>query len=234
MRIGIVTTWFERGAAYVSSIYKNLLESEGHKVYIFARGGDPHPSQKDEKWNDEYVTRSSKYTDTRIPNRIISKWIREKALEAILFNEQRDYRVLVYVKTRFPHLKIGSYVDYYTENTIEYYGLYDFLICNTKRHMQALDRFDNKYYVEWGTDTEIYKPENKIKKQLTFFHSAGMATRKGTDILIEAFIKGGLFVKSKLIIHTQIPIEKLCAYNEDELKKYNIEIICKTVGPPGL
>ena len=39
MNIGIVTTWFESGAGYVSRQYKKILESPGNKVYIFARGG---------------------------------------------------------------------------------------------------------------------------------------------------------------------------------------------------
>jgi hypothetical protein len=32
--IGIVTTWFERGAAYVSKQFKDSLEKNGAKVFI--------------------------------------------------------------------------------------------------------------------------------------------------------------------------------------------------------
>ena len=33
MKVGIVTTWFERGAAYVSRQYAQLLEAD-HEVFI--------------------------------------------------------------------------------------------------------------------------------------------------------------------------------------------------------
>ena len=69
MNIGIVTTWMERGAAYVSRTYMDLLILAGHNVFIFARGGEVIPSNGNEKWNETYVTRSYKYIDTRIENR---------------------------------------------------------------------------------------------------------------------------------------------------------------------
>lgn len=41
MNVGIVTTWFERGAAYVSRQYLEALRSDSNNsVYIYARGGD--------------------------------------------------------------------------------------------------------------------------------------------------------------------------------------------------
>jgi len=36
--VGIVTTWFERGAAYVSRAYREALQ-ERFDVVIYARGG---------------------------------------------------------------------------------------------------------------------------------------------------------------------------------------------------
>ena len=38
-KIGIVTTWFERGAAYVSKQFKEVWEKD-NEVYIYARGGE--------------------------------------------------------------------------------------------------------------------------------------------------------------------------------------------------
>ena len=46
MNIGIVTTWFERGAAYVSKQYKDSLEECGHKVFIYSRGGEKASEKK--------------------------------------------------------------------------------------------------------------------------------------------------------------------------------------------
>ena len=54
MRIGIVTTWFERGAAYVSRQYRKQLERQ-HEVFIYARGGERQAIQ-DPKWDDKNVT----------------------------------------------------------------------------------------------------------------------------------------------------------------------------------
>jgi len=60
-----------------------------------------------------------------------------------------------------------------------------------------------------------------------------MSTRKGTDILINAFIKGEFYKKNaRLIIHTQIDISNLIS--KDDALKFNIEIINKEVPHPGL
>ena len=234
MRIGIVTTWFERGAAYVSKLYKQLLEDSGHTVYVFARGGEEHESKHASEWNEQYVTRSKKYTNTKIEKHKLYRWIRKNGIEALFFNEQQDFLVLTWVRKDFPNIKLGAYVDYYTENTLRYFNLYDFLICNTKRHMQAMAFHPQKFYIEWGTDIDLYKPSSDIHNELTFFHSAGMSARKGTDILVDSYIEHGLFEKSKLVIHTQVPIQRLCKYDATELSRYNIQVIEKTVSAPGL
>lgn len=234
MNIGIVTTWFERGAAYVSKLYLHILEKEGHNVYIFARGGENHDSQYSAKWNQKNVTRSTRYINSKIEKKKFVKWLENNKIEALLFNEQRDYSILLYLKQRFSNIKLGAYVDYYTEDTLQYFDFYDFLICNTHRHMQAMDKHSQKYYVPWGTDLDLYKPDDVKREMITFFHSVGMSTRKGTDLLIDAYIEGKCYNKSRLVIHTQIPIEKVCKYNKEQLKKYGIEIIAKTVPPPGL
>ena len=41
MNIGIVTTWFERGAAYVSRQYMEVLQKTD-EVFIYARGGEKY------------------------------------------------------------------------------------------------------------------------------------------------------------------------------------------------
>lgn len=233
MKIGIVTTWYERGAAYVSRIYMDLLRNEGHEVVIYSRGGGA-PDKSGEKWNEPYVTRDNKYQNLRIDKRKFFSWIRKNSLDAVLFNEQQDFRILVDTKSKFPELKIGAYVDYYTERTRKWFNIYDFVICNTYRHMQAMEAHKQKFYLRWGTDTEVYKPTEKKNEQLTFFHSVGMSVRKGTDILIDAFIDGELYKTSKLIIHTQIPISKVCKYDEKFLNEHNVDIIEKTVTAPGL
>ena len=235
MKIGIVTTWLERGAAYVSRTYMVLLQKAGHDVFIFARGGENEESSKSREWNESYVTRYTKHGNSTIDKKAFFKWILKNNLEIIFFNEQKDYNIVAETKKKYPHIKLGSYVDYYTESSRKWFSFFDFIICNTHRHMQALEEHKQKFYFKWGVDTDLYKPNIDFNNnQVTFFHSAGMSTRKGTDILINAFISGKCYEQSKLIIHTQIPINNFTKLKEEELRNFNIEIIEKTVPAPGL
>ena len=229
MNIGIVTTWFERGAAYVSRAYMDCLMKEGHQVYIFARGGELK-AKDDPKWNLPTVTWGREcvtYIDFK-------RWIKKHNLDILFFNEQTDFYPVVLIKKNMPTLKIGAYIDYYTERTINWYDVYDFVICNTKRHLEAMDKHKQAFYVRWGTDTTVFKPTEVVHSGISFFHSVGMSNRKGTDILLKAFIDGKLYEKSKLIVHTQVPISSVTDFTIDSLKEYNIQVIEKTVSAPGL
>lgn len=234
MRIGIVTKWFERGAAYVSKIYANALSAQGHEVFIYSRGGENTDIKETDKWKDGKVTVDDTYNGSRINNIIFYRWIKRYNLDVVFFNEQNDMRIVVDLKEKYPSIKIGAYVDYYTENTRIWFNMFDFVICNTKRHMQAMEGHPQKYYISWGTDINLYKPTDERHEGIVFFHSAGMSTRKGTDILVNAYIHSKFYKRSKLIIHTQLPIKQVSGYTKEELAEYNIEIIEKTVTAPGL
>jgi len=77
MKIGIVTTWFERGAAYVSKQYKELLE-QNNEVYIFARGGESY-AKDNNNWDDDNVYWSKKlyspFSVFTIDEKEFKKWI---------------------------------------------------------------------------------------------------------------------------------------------------------------
>ena len=234
MVIGIVTTWFERGAAYVSKAYRENLINKGHQVFIYARGGE-NKGEASTDWNGDYVTYGKDLYDEVIDKRHLFNWIQANNIEAILFNEQRSFNIVAETKKKFPNLKLGCYVDYYTETTLPWFEVYDFLICNTRRHEFAMSKHPQKYYLRWGTDVNVFTPNNREDSDvIRFFHSVGMSPRKGTDILLESFIEGKLYEESKLIIHTQIPIEKVSKYKTEELKELGIEVIEKTVTAPGL
>lgn len=236
MKIGIITTWFERGAAYVSRAYMDSLVSEGHDVFIYARGGEAF-EKNDSKWNQANVTYGTHRSNSRISKGPFFRWIDRNGIEVLFFNEQRDYTIVMQTKEKYPQIKIGTYVDYYTEETIPWFGVFDFVICNTHRHMLAMEGHRQKYYIPWGTDVGLFKPHDKQKygDSVVFFHSVGMSTRKGTDILLDAFIRSGLYKSARLVIHTQIPIEQVCTYKKQELtEQYGIDIIEGTVSAPGL
>lgn len=232
MNIGFVSTWFERGAAYVTKAYIELLKDENN-IYIYARAGEKY-GKGDPNWDWENITWGLQLEGTRINFNHFKKWIKKNNIEVIFFNEQKDVEILIEIKKKLPTIKIGAYIDYYKEDTIKEFWLYDFLICNTKRHYSVFKIHPQCYYVPWGTNIELFKPKIMENKRITFFHSMGMSLRKGTDILIKAFIEGDLYKESDLIIHTQLNLLKSLGYNKNELAKYNIKIIEKTVTAPGL
>lgn len=242
MRIGIITTWFERGASYVSRQFMEHLQKTD-EVFIYARGGEKY-AKGNPKWDmpnihwgkrswSNWVIEGSTYIDKGD----FKKWITNKKIELVFFNEQRWFPVLLWCKDW--NIKTAAYVDYYTEDLIPYYDLYDCLICNTKRHAFAFRNNPNTKYLKWGTNIDIYKPSQEKHDRLTFFNSAGMdPVRKGTDLVIKAFSYLKNRSNAKLLIHTQRPlsntIPEVQPLIEELEKEGSLEIVEKTISAPGL
>ena len=86
MKIGIVTTWLERGAAYVSRLYQRVLEEE-HEVHIYVRAGD-FSDRTNPDWNIGNITWGKKSllpVSTPIDMSDFEKWIRKTKIEVIFF-----------------------------------------------------------------------------------------------------------------------------------------------------
>ena len=182
MNIGIVTTWFERGAAYVSKNYMNLLKKEGDEVYIYARGGEQQ-AKNDSNWDLPNVTWNGKKNSFRISVKKLIKWINKNNIAIVLFNEQNDFRILAQIKTFSPKTIIGAYVDYYTERLLPLFNIYDFVLCNTKRHMQAMDNIEQRFYIKWGTDIKLFNEKNnKQKYDIKQYSSTHIAPERITCI----------------------------------------------------
>ncbi len=242
MNIGIVTTWFERGAAYVSKQYMNILSSD-FNVFIYARGGE-HYAINDKNWDFENVKWGKKnyfqINPTPIDKKDFLSWIRKNNIDIILFNEQQWWPPVIWAKEE--NVKVGAYVDYYTQETVPFFGIYDFLICNTKRHYSVFKWHEQCYYVPWGTDINLFKPREKRSEdidKIVFFNSSGFnPERKGVYPLIKAFYRIKEYDNIKLILHSQVNLKKYykdIAYIIDELIESNkLEIIDKTVPAPGL
>lgn len=240
MKIGIVTTWFDRGAAYVSKQFKELFEKE-HSVFIYARGGEKR-GKGDQNWDGPSVHWAKRFyrDSTEIDLREFRNWINKHNIDMVLFNEQRWWDVLAYCNEK--GITAGAYIDYYTEESLPLFGLYDFLICNTRRHFEAFNWHPNAWYIPWGTDTNTFHlQENKHSiesNRIVFFHSAGMAPqRKGTESTLKAF----LLMKSKqakMVIHTQKKLEKVFPELTETIQSLQEEgrlaIIHETVPAPGL
>ena len=236
MKVGIVTTWFERGAAYVSKQIKESLEAQNYEVYVFARG-----SEYDKNWDADNVfwaKRQFSPMPTDINKKEFLNWIKKNCIELIIFNEQHFWQPVIWAKE--VNVKVVAYVDYYKENTIDAFGLYDQIWCNTKRHYSVFNKFKQAVYIPWGTDTALFKPQIVTNEKFTFFHSAGMSPeRKGTEVFLRA---SALLAEKrddfKAIIHSQVNLSNKLP----ELKNIIInlegmgvlEVINKTVPAPGL
>lgn len=238
MRVGIVTSWFERGAAYVSKIFKAVLEKE-NDVFIYARGGEEY-AIGDKNWDGPHVywgkKRISPFSSTVINKKDFYAWVKKNKIELVLFNEQHWWQPILWCKEF--GLRTVAYIDYYTEETIPFFELYDALICNTKRHYSAFSWHKSAIYLPWGTNINLFKPKNQNLVNndfVTFFHSCGWdIRRKGTDILIKAFKNSR--GNGKLIIHSQNEIsdpELKPIINQLE-KEGRLDLIIKTTHAPGL
>jgi 1,2-diacylglycerol 3-alpha-glucosyltransferase len=239
MNIGIVTTWFERGAAYVSKQFENVW-SEDHEVFIFARGGEEY-AIGNSIWDKENVTwgkRNLFSTPTQINVEQLKEWVHTNSIQFILFNEQHEWEPVI--ACRELDVIIGAYVDYYKKETIPFFEIYDFLICNTNRHLSVFKWHPQAFYIPWGTDTNLFSPrENELNShKVVFFHSCGMnPERKGTDILLKAFDLVNRN-ESTLIIHSQVNLMSFFPNKKSLITKFieegSLQIIQKTVSAPGL
>lgn len=227
MRVGIVTTWFDRGAANVSRQIMNAIKDSAD-VYIYARGekyakGDSYWDLPNVHWGRRLYWAGS----GKIDRGDFERWINDKRIETLVFNEQRWWQPIIWAKEM--GVKIGAYIDYYTNEDINNFSIFDFVICNTQRHFSAFCWHPGAVYVPWGTQTNLYRPQDKSNKVFTFFHSCGWDPyRKGLDILINAFDRIKEDIDAELLIHTQCDISDLIVCDS------KIRVIKQTLPPPGM
>lgn len=241
MSIGIVTTWFERGAAYVSKLYMEALQEE-HDVFIYARSGESY-AIGDPNWDGEHVYWSKRipsvFGGTLLVEKEFKKWVNTNNIDVILFNEQTWWPPLLWCKEL--GVKTIAYIDYYTEETVPLFAAYDALICNTKKHYAAFEWHPNATHIPWGTDINVFSPQFNLRCRddlIVFFHSCGMSPkRKGTDLLIKSLDKIDR-TGYRVVIHAQIQLEKLLPDLLDLIQKHKksgqLEVIEETVPAPGL
>lgn len=240
MKIGIVTTWFERGAAYVSKQFKEVWEKE-YEVFIYVRGGE-EIAKDDHNWNQGNICYGKRFDYSNldfVDLKHFEEWIKRNNLDFVFFNEQHLWKPVLLCHDL--NIKTGSYIDYYTSETIPFFKLYDFLVCNTRRHYSVFYWHPNVYFIPWGTNTKIFN-ETQLRKtkerDIVFFHSAGMNPyRKGCDFVINAFYDLKT-TNSKLIIHTQVKLTNFFPELKQKIEKLRdekrLEIILQTVPAPGL
>ena len=233
--LGIVSTWFERGATHVSLAYKQALESS-YDIRVYARSGDEFP-HNDPKWNKPYVHWGEFVPGapkTFIDWSDFSKWMSSEKIEILLFNEQQSWDVILKLREMKDRPLIGAYIDYYTDDTTPFFELYDFLLCNTQRHFSVFKDHPGAIYVPWGVNLSLYPEKETEERPFTFFHSLGYnPERKGTDLLVSAFSHIDN-PNVRLLLHAQRPLSDFSHLQDIIEKDDRISWINEEVGPPGL
>jgi glycosyltransferase involved in cell wall biosynthesis len=239
MNVGIVTTWFERGAAYVSRQYRRALERQ-HTCFIYARGGEQY-ARGDRIWDDPSVfwaTQGVMPVPTSIDLAEFRAWIQSRRLDLVWFNEQYWWEPVLLCHRL--GVKTGGYMVFYREDEIPLYGAFDFLTCNSRQYYDLFQWHPQAYFLPWGTELDVFRPRNYGPVEpgaVTFFHSAGMNPhRKGTDQLVRAFgrVKG----PARLVIHSQVALEphliREWALVEELRQAGRLTCRVETVPAPGL
>ena len=213
MNIGIVTTWFERGAAYVSRQYLEVLTAE-HSVYIYCRGGEKQ-ARGASAWDKEFVTWGPAPTvdeASAVDLDHFSRWLTEAKIDCVFFNEQRFWPAVILCAER--GILNGANVLHYREDTVPFFSLHDFLVFNSLHHKEVLADHPQSLFIPWGTKLSRFCPSGRDRAEsgrVTFFHSGGMNPyRKGADLVLAAFEKLDQGPEpAHLVLHTQLPLKDL-------------------------
>src|SRR2546423_272830 len=245
MKVGIITAWFERGAANVSRSYMEGLQKLGHEVFIFARGGEEYSYAPEWKLPNVHYSKSTMGSCPRCKYTGISdldefaRWIDDHQIRVTLFNEQLDHVPVDLSRQKgVPAILIApGFVM-----PMEYYSHFDAIACPTELMLDIFKETGIAHLVRWGVDTNVFKPLglNLTNDSCVFFHSAGMSfgnLRKGSDVLIKAWGRLTKHEKSqaKLIIHTQREPEvlyKQVPATKSIVEKDGIELVVGTMAPP--
>lgn len=245
MAVGLITQWNEAGAGYVARAYVMALESD-ERIHIYHRGKISNRTPLLNKHltsslNISYYraapSRAQYFSDIDLDD--LKKWIDTYNISIVIFNEQHFWRPVLFCKSL--GLRLGAYIDYYLPTTVSFFHVYDFLICNTKRHYSVFSWHPHCFYIPWGTDLSLFKPTTLDRidaEKIIFFHSAGSSPyRKGTDLVLQAFDTMP-HQACKLVIHSQLPEHKYASYLRKLIARLKgslrLEFIEGTIQAPGL
>ena len=193
MKIGIVTTWWNgAGASEVSLAFSKILLSQGNDVHVYARNesavGTTLPLEFEHPAFS--ITNGAPSNSPLIKSlnvRHFISFVKDRKLDVLIFNEQVDLTPVI--ESKKLGIRCIAYVDYYREDTVRTFEIYDALICNTKRHFEVFKWHKNVWFFPWGVDPSIYENilPTSTDNEFPFFHSCSYdPKRKGTDILLQS------------------------------------------------
>lgn len=206
-RIGIISTWYERGVPYQSKFLAKSLCTD-NDVLILAykeRSGDEDPS----------IYKNLTFMRDVSPGRII-KWIKKERPE-IVFSPGRDEddKVLIWCGKNGVHTVPIVNHETIKASKLEHYKRYSRLLCPVKCTYDLLSKMGLKNIdlVRWAVDSSVYSPAlSKIKKPVRFIHNAGLGGaqfRKNTEAVVTAFDLASKTQRNMtLIIKTQKPLRE--------------------------
>ena len=102
MNIGIVTSWHEGGAGYVSRAFMDVLKAVENNVQIYVRGGRYYPYD-DPNWNLPNVTWGFRYGPldklTNFNNQYVNmlhfeKWLLQHKINIVITNEDTRFELV--------------------------------------------------------------------------------------------------------------------------------------------
>ena len=236
LNIGFVSIWFERGQSYVTKTLRDVVAKK-HNTFVFARTGGVYGQPKLETKGFWDVPNLTIHPEYQIPPDVLVKWIRDNQLDAVIFNEEYDWKLVQAVKSS--GLKVLTYLDYYKEDWKPLMGLYDAVICSTLRTYHLVKEFCNAYYVGWAVDTDLFRPQDDGAEKFTFFHNAGwlgINFRKMTPAVIAAFDAiSKVMPHVSLFVHSQAKLNLLPPIVVDIVRN-NPRIVfhAETLPAPGL
>ncbi|RJR42636.1 MAG: tetratricopeptide repeat protein, partial [Desulfobacteraceae bacterium] len=210
LRIGFVSVWFERGQAYVTKAIRDALARD-HDTFLFARTGAVYGERKLETDHFWKIPNLTAFPDYKIPPDVLTSWIRKNRLDAVVFNEEYDWKLVQAARgTGVPTI---TYLDYYKEEWKPLMRLYDAVFCSTLRTYHLVKEFCTAVFVGWAVDADLFRPRDDGEVKHTFFHNAGwlgINYRKMTPAVVLAFDAVCRHIPdATLFIHSQAGIEKL-------------------------
>lgn len=235
LNVGFISVWFERGQSYVTKMIRDAV-AEKHNTFVFARTGHACEMPMLETTGQWSVPNLSIWPHYDIPVNVIDEWIKDNNLDVVVFNEEYDWELVKAAKRT--RAKVFTYLDFYKDDWRADMGLFDSVLCSTKRTYHMVKAFCAAQYIGWGVDTDLFRPAIH-DPEYTFFHNAGWLGnnyRKMTPAVIAAFDSiSRLSPDFSLFVHSQVKLEMLPSIIIDIVKN-NPRIIfhVETLPAPGL
>jgi 1,2-diacylglycerol 3-alpha-glucosyltransferase len=209
LNVGFITIWFERGQSYVTKMIRDAV-SERHETFVFARTGGVYDQPMLETTGQWHVPNLTVWPQYDISEEVINRWIKDKRLDVVVFNEEYDWKLVKAVKQA--GVKVFTYLDYYKDDWRAHMQFYDAVLCSTSRTYQLVKGVCQAHYIGWGVDTDLFRPPDE-KPEFTFFHNAGwlgINFRKMTPAAISAFdAVSKVMPDITLFVHSQAEVQML-------------------------